>query len=62
MSSKDLPETLYVVIESDGDESYPVAYETLRRCGDMDESRTVGKYVLAETGTLTMEHSFAIER
>ena len=56
--SKQLPNELYVYMEEDGEDVYAVAAATLRECGDMDESREVGRYILHTKGTLQMEHSF----
>ena len=58
MSNEKLPKTLYVYMQEDEESFFPIAFRGLRECGDMDEARTVGRYVLEETGTLAMEHSF----
>ena len=52
---KPLPKTLYVRRETDGDEDYLVAQETLREQSDLDEKRIVGEYKLVQTLIVSAE-------
>lgn len=52
---KSLPKTLYVRRDTDGDETFLVAEETLRDQSDLEEKRIVGEYKLVQTFEVTAE-------
>ncbi len=58
MSDFNLPEHLYVYMEQDGENVYPIASISVKDCADKDEPREVGRYVLSSKGTVTLEATF----
>ena len=49
-----LPKRIYVRIEKDGKDEYPVTYFKLEECDEGEE--TIGVYELVESGILKIEH------
>jgi len=49
-----LPKRIFVRMEKDGKEEFPIAFKELADCDQ--ENETVGIYELVESGTLKIEH------